>query len=77
MGGGWGWNPEKLMVQSLSTHPRLSFRLTIRLLPNRPKPMAIQALLTFTPALPDPGSTRSRPVGTEVAAGDRSRQQTS
>ena len=49
------------------TNPLLSFRITIQLLPKRPQPITIQALLTFTPPLFDPGSNWSRPVGSKAA----------
>jgi len=44
-----------------------AFQITLRRMPNRPEPASLQALLTFTPALLDPGSTRSRPVGSKAA----------
>ena len=43
-------------VQEECVLDNLSHR-TLRLLPNRPQPIAIQALLTFTSPLFDPGST--------------------
>jgi len=58
---------------SKTDYHRVAISPNVLRLSNRPKPASLQALLTSTPALPEPGPACYRPVASKAASGGRSR----